>query len=210
MTIAQITRTIRLLIEQMVVEGKTLQEITDTVSLYTSNFSFAVRNKLEDFSFSETLLRNTASPAFRNDIGELYRNSQSQVARQSGRVVQDVNRILTDGFAAGKSTGQLMNELEYALNVRKDVMNTIIETSARGFDRVSTLASAEKAGISRFRYHGPKTNIRPFCEDLMELSARGESWTLDEIKKMDNGHGLPAHVHCGGYNCRHRWKPLFS
>ena len=210
MTIAQIIRQMRLMVEQMIVEGKSIEEIRDTVALFSSNFSFSVRNKLEDFTVSETLFRSTASPSYRNDVGELYRITQAQVARQSGRVIQDVNRVLTDGFAAGKTTGQLLNELEYALNVRKDVLNTIVETSARGFDRVSTLSIAERAGITQFRYDGPKSNLRPFCEDLMKRSERGESWTLDQIKQMDNGHGLPAHVHCGGYNCRHRWKPLFS
>lgn len=211
MTLNQIIRTLRLEIESMIVQGRSIDDIKTFVALYTTNTNFTVNDSINELvKSSETLLLQTATPLYRSEVAELYRQTQSSVARMNGKVVEDVTSILTDAFAKGKSVSEIAAELQYKLNVRKSSIQTIVETTGRGIDRVSTIATAEKAGITSFRYDGPKTNIRPFCEDLMKRSERGESWTLDQIRAMDNGQGLPVHVHCGGYNCRHRWKPVFS
>jgi hypothetical protein len=35
-----------------------------------------------------------------------------------------------------------------------------------------------------------------------------EIYTEAQIAKMDNGTDLPVAVYCGGYNCRHHWRPV--
>lgn len=63
-----------------------------------------------------------------------------------------------------------------------------------------------------------KTESRPFCKNLMTLS-KFKSWTLDDIRLMNNGQGLPVFLSRGGwYNnpdtgrteprCRHQWKQV--
>lgn len=211
MTLNQIIRDIRIAAEFMVAEGRDINEIKTFVTLSLLQTNRVVSDEINDMLQSVELLSlGTATPLYRSEISELYRLTQSAVARQNGVIVKDIENILVDGFAKGKSSETISAELEYKLNVRKSSIQTIVETSARGFDRVSNITAAEKAGITSFRYDGPKTNIRPFCEELMKRSERGQTWTLDQIRAMDNGQGLPVHVHCGGYNCRHRWKPVFS
>jgi hypothetical protein len=60
----------------------------------------------------------------------------------------------------------------------------------------------------RYRYVGPPAKdplIRPFCEHLMDRSAKGSSWTRAQIDAMDNEQLDNVFVTGGGYNCRHQW-----
>jgi hypothetical protein len=77
---------------------------------------------------------------------------------------------------------------------------TIVNTLRLGRSRGSALDKALQSGVTRFKYVGPSFNIRPFCKDHL-----GKTYTIDEIKLMDNGQGLPVAEFCGGHNCQHRW-----
>jgi hypothetical protein len=90
-------------------------------------------------------------------------------------------------------------------------LNSSIKTEANtlraGFARATQFASAKALDLDLFLYIGPDDDItRPFCEDL--LSRDPPIYTLDEIDRMDNEQGLDVHEFAGGYNCRHRWRPI--
>ncbi len=58
----------------------------------------------------------------------------------------------------------------------------------------------------RYNYNGPLDKLnRPFCLRMERLSRAGKTWTRTEIKKMNNGQGLPVLTTCGGNRCRHTW-----
>jgi len=46
---------------------------------------------------------------------------------------------------------------------------------------------------------------REFCAAHID-----KVYSLGEVENMQNNFGQPALVYCGGYNCRHRWAPVFG
>lgn len=100
-----------------------------------------------------------------------------------------------------------------------DTIRTRLRNSGMGYAAASTLAntaiaqydndvlvkSAEEAGINYFLYDGDiSDNTRRFCREHLK-----RVYTIEELKKMDNGQALPVDTSLGGYNCQHYLTPLF-
>lgn len=79
---------------------------------------------------------------------------------------------------------------------------TIARTALAAFDRADTVRQAAMAGVKKFRYVGPGAS-RDFCQHHLR-----KTYTLEEIKKLNNGQGLPVLYYGGGWNCRHTWEPV--
>lgn len=214
MTTIQIIQGLRLLIEKMVTEGKNTESINIAVRLYLqqNNLSSALLTEVLTNAQEQirTLGKTTMTPSLRAATQSLYANMSNGVVRIKSQIVSDIENSLQDGLRNGNSSKEMLDVLTYRFGISSGKSQTLIETTVRGFDRASTFAAANNAGITTFIYDGPSSNIRPFCEDLIKRSSRGEKFTLADIERLDNGQGLNVIVHCGGYNCRHRWKPLFS
>jgi hypothetical protein len=78
------------------------------------------------------------------------------------------------------------------------------------FDRSITINMSLEAGAERFKYYGPDdSKTRPHCDKYV-----GKTLTIDEINEAWSGEwsgkrsGSPFVV-AGGYNCRHRFRPVF-
>lgn len=213
MTTIQIIQGLRLLIEKMVTEGKNTESINIAVRLYLqqNNLSSALLTEVLTNAQEQirTLGKTTMTPSLRAATQSLYANMSNGVARIKSQIVSDIENSLQGGLRNGNSSKEMLDVLTYRFGISSGKSQTLIETTVRGFDRASTFAAANNAGITTFIYDGPRSNIRPFCEDLIKRSSRGETFTLADIERLDNGQGLNVIVHCGGYNCRHRWKPLF-
>lgn len=83
-------------------------------------------------------------------------------------------------------------------------VKTELNTAGMAFQRLTHIKKAEKAGITKFLYVGPDDErTRPFCAEHVD-----RVYSLEEIRAMDNGQGLPVEVYGGGYNCRHHWRPI--
>ncbi|MFA6470118.1 MAG: hypothetical protein WCW35_14580 [Bacteroidota bacterium] len=81
---------------------------------------------------------------------------------------------------------------------------TLANTSLAQFDNATMFEFAQQAGINKFLYDGVlHEHSRLFCREHL-----GVKYTVAEIKKMDNGQGLPVETSCGGYNCTHFWTPV--
>ncbi len=61
------------------------------------------------------------------------------------------------------------------------------------------------AGVKYLRYSGPKGTERPFCKLHIE-----KVYKFKEVEEMLNNFNQLALIHCGGYNCRHRWDSMFG
>ena len=78
---------------------------------------------------------------------------------------------------------------------------TIAQTKYMEYIRTSNEIIADEAGLDRRLYVGPvDSKIRPFC-----LARVGDIFTVEEIRKMNNGQIPDVLINGGGYNCRHRW-----
>lgn len=90
------------------------------------------------------------------------------------------------------------------LNYTKTELNTALIS----FSRTVNLVQAESVGIDNYLYIGPYDKItRPFCRKVLSMKSP-PIYSMAEIKTMDNDQGLPVAVYGGGYNCRHRWRPV--
>ncbi len=98
---------------------------------------------------------------------------------------------------------------------------TEIETATSAMSRAVTARKADEAGLTYYRYFGPNDSVtRPFCDyvlgDVAKLPKRvqvpvqrdSRVYTRDEIDRMSNGQGLDVLTYCGGWNCRHQWRPI--
>lgn len=129
---------------------------------------------------------------------ELFR-FQNQFARAKGRIQDDVNYIVSRGLRKGRDKADIRNELIDRLGVLNYHAETIVRTAKSGFAGIDDIHQATDDGNNLLTYIGPPGE-RDFCENHL-----GKTYTIAEIKKMDNGQGLPVLYYKGGYNCRHQW-----
>ncbi|SHK67173.1 CdiA C-terminal domain-containing protein [Rhodothermus profundi] len=134
---------------------------------------------------------------------EVLRWAGADVARAASRIQEALLRELTVLLARDAPRRELertaRRHLERIIRRGERYMFTVANTALAGLDRIQSFSDAKQAGIQRFRYVGPPP-IRRFCKEHY-----GKIYTLEEIKKLDNGQGLPVWIYGGGYNCRHRW-----
>lgn len=117
--------------------------------------------------------------------------------------VGDVRGAVLDSVVAGVAVNPL-DILSTAEGRNFANLATEINTTLMAYQRIVHFEKADKAGIDKFLYVGPDDDItRPFCAEHVD-----QIFTRDEIDAMDNGTDLPVSIYCGGYNCRHHWRPV--
>lgn len=85
---------------------------------------------------------------------------------------------------------------------------TELNTALLSFSRMTIAVQSEALGIDEYIYLGPFDKItRKFCQSVL-TSKSPPIYTSAEIKALQNDSGLPVSIYGGGYNCRHRWKPV--
>lgn len=121
----------------------------------------------------------------------------------------DEVRQAIDRGLAGLPLDEVISEVSERLDVSISRSNVLVEAAIRAAYQRATLIAAENAAQGTgepmaYLYDGPEDQkTRPFCQTVI-----GEAFTLEAIKRLDNGQGLAVEVHRGGYNCRHRWSPI--
>lgn len=124
------------------------------------------------------------------------------VSKNISKHVSDLKGVLMRSYI----TGTIPEYEELRASTDRGVFRRIdaeLNTSVAGLQRTITLSKADEAGIERFLYDGPLDQVtRPFCQKHV-----GKVYTLEELKGLDNGQGLPVEIYLGGYNCRHRLIP---
>ncbi len=117
--------------------------------------------------------------------------------------IGDVRNVVLDAVIAGKKIkpSEILPQAEGKTLAN---LETEINTTLMAYQRVLHLEKAKKSGVDKFLYVGPLDSInRPFCKKLV-----GKIITREEIARLDNEQGLPVSIYCGGYNCRHHWRPV--
>lgn len=127
---------------------------------------------------------------------------ESDFGKLDGHIRESIRRTVTAGLIEKQSLRDLTDSLVHELNKNKNWADAVAHTSKIGLSRTKTILQADVAGIKEFKYSGPGAQ-RDFCKDHL-----GKIYTIDEIKNMDNGQGLPVLNFCGGYRCVHRWQPV--
>ena len=153
------------------------------------------------FDWINSRLQNSED---QNAVRGIVNQSAADYARTGGVIRQSVVRAVERGIASNAPTSEIENDVAHQLRRYKSSAATITNSALGAFDRANTFRLAGTAKIQQFRYSGPGPE-RAFCAAHL-----GRVYTLDEIRALSNGQGLPVQFYCGGYNCRHHWEPVFE
>ena len=91
-----------------------------------------------------------------------------------------------------------------AILKRKDLGDheaaNLAQTSLSQFDNAIHVEYAQQAGFNTFKWDGPPTIS---TSHFLCIENVGKSFTISELKGMDNHSGLPVETSLGGFRCRH-------
>lgn len=144
----------------------------------------------------------TPAPEDRAATTAILTTTANQFATASGGIQKSVVDIVARGFAKNLTRSEIANLLEHELGKAAATSRTIAQTATSAFGRANVFHQASDAGVTKFKYSGPGAD-RQFCRANL-----GRIYTLQDLRKLQNGQGLPVEYYCGGYNCRHRWLPV--
>ena len=148
--------------------------------------------------------------------------------RFGGDIVDTLHSSLMDSVVSGERYADTVAALEETLLGMGEEPSrfeararTLANTLTQAFDRTVTNRRAAEADVDTFVYLGPEDSLtRPFCRAVLDGGGDAEFgvpekdedppvYALDEIEGMDNGApGLPVMQFGGGYNCRHKFRPI--
>lgn len=174
----------------------------------TANLDATVRDAYKDLlklSADEMDARDIHSDLHPSDVRAFessYQNVSVWFETASRASARSVFNALMNFVVTG-SQGQIL-EFVANMNAEKYIRygNTIIHSHLNAFYQQANNIRASRAGVVRYKYSGPSPR-REFCAAII-----GKTFTVDEIKQMDNGQTGDVFHTCGGYNCRHRWVPI--
>lgn len=116
-------------------------------------------------------------------------------------VLDEVSR----GIRKDLPTAEVARAIQSRIDVTENVSKTLARTANVGIANAKRIQDGRDAGLQFFQYGGSQSPEREFCKANVN-----RIFSLEEIRAMDNGQGLPVEFFCGGYNCRHFWIPVAS
>ena len=197
------------------------------------NFEFALMNKrnieqvltysgfyqyVSDYVSSEQDLIDNAVKQFRifdykSRIGGTSRTAINAMQKMNYDTIASIGQQATDklynAIYQGLITDTGLNEAipmiraiaEKEIGEKLSYIKTVADTEMMKFNRTVINSIAEQTGWNERLYIGPVDGIiRKFC-----LKHVGKVYSIEKIKKMDNGQLPNVLVTGGGYNCRHTW-----
>ena len=145
---------------------------------------------------AEATVRAVAA-AVLDDIVPIWANAADEI------------RKAIDKGLTGQPLSRVMSEVADRLDITIGQSNVLIEAAIRAAYQRATILEAEAGAQGTgepmgYLYDGPDdAKKRPFCRAVI-----GRVYTLEAIRRLDNGQGLPVETYRGGYNCRHRLSPI--
>lgn len=147
-------------------------------------------------------------------VETLIKFDTETVTTQLTRYIDDVRGMLVRAVITGQTPSfeDVHNE---SFSIGQ--LQTEVQTLFSSFSRTVIAKKAKDVGFTKFEYLGPLDKVtRDFCLHVLEGEADGVDiptrpdpiYTIDEIGRMDNGQMGDVMANCGGYNCRHQWRPV--
>lgn len=162
---------------------------------------------------ASTGVRATFAAADLEVLHEIIRFDEQVISNKVAQYIGDLKPVMMRSILGGQkidaeallggATPTLVNQVQ-----------TEVDTALKAFSRSIVTSKAKESGFDYFEYLGPDDSVtREFCQDVLEgnypgLERSEPIYTVDEIESMDNGQDLPVMEYCGGYNCRHQWRPI--
>ena len=196
----------------------------DLIGLVNRQYNTAVKRIVGDFdSISKHIEKSYRSlgeaakfTGIDRRMMDVLKNDTYNQFRQFGVEAQDrVSRAMYDNVIAKGSFSDLVNNIKGVLLPHKDVRGKSMASyadqyaadSVMNFHNKVNVSKAEDLGMNEFLYVGDIIETtRSFCAARaggVYTRAEIESWTHDWVGKSG-----PPMVYCGGYRCRHHWRPI--
>lgn len=158
---------------------------------------------LKDFQQGHgTTIQNT----LKAELNKIIQREQTIFSNNAKKAQSIIAKSLQESAVQGKDWESIVRRSLQKLNFEERHINTEIETTKAALNnlkRFKDFAETEREDL-HLRYEGPEPE-RNFCSIHYN-----KIYKLEEVKEMINDFGQPAFTYCGGYNCRHRWVPVFG
>jgi len=158
---------------------------------------------LKDFQQGHgTTIQNT----LKAELNKIIQREQTIFSNNAKKAQTIIAKSLEESAAQGKDWESIVRRSLQKLNYEERHINTEIETTKAALNNLKRFKDFDQ--IERedlhLRYEGPEPE-RNFCSIHYN-----KIYKLEDVEKMTNDFGQPAFTYCGGYNCRHRWVPVFG
>lgn len=141
----------------------------------------------------------------RGTIDDLSRPILQGISRLGEVLETTVLDEVSRGIRKDLPTAEVARAIQSRIDVTENVSKTLARTANVGIANAKRIQDGKDAGLQFFQYGGSQSPEREFCKANVN-----RIFSLEEIRAMDNGQGLPVEFFCGGYNCRHFWIPVAS
>lgn len=201
-------RAIRKLVREAIASDATAADIEGRIAEYlrgiSTNLAATLREELQATGEDQFawITDRTIGDAARRDAITILRRADGSFADMSRGTNVRVLRAVMDGLRKDETISQIEGRVRQAVRGQQHVAATIARTAVGAFDRADVIRKGVLAGVTKYRYAGPKPQ-RAFCGDHY-----GKEFTEAEIAAMSNGMGLSVRLYCGGWRCRHYWEPV--
>lgn len=176
-----------------------LKEIDELFKRYAGNDDFKKQFLADVTNQYDWIKERRISPEERKAIATELSRHQGQFARSKRYANNKVKSLVVKGLRKGEDSATIKKKLTRRLGVLNYHANAIVRTAKSGFSGIDNIHQFEEAGIELLTYTGPPAE-REFCK--LHL---GKTYSIAQIRALDNGQGLPVLYYEGGYNCRHSW-----
>lgn len=113
-------------------------------------------------------------------------------------------RASLQSISVGVPVAQALTPLAQRLEQSTGRQLTVARTQLASVGRSAQASAAAELELDLYLYTGPRDGVtRDFCRPLINK-------VVDEkqMRRLNNGQGLPVKTYGGGYNCRHSWSPI--
>lgn len=208
---------IRSLVEKYFAEGKADKLKTEGIAelktlLRRNNIPFSqVRNQINPLikKIEKELYGQFASErlqpfeaGLRSELKKIIDNTSHAATVSQQKIRLELIKLLNE------QTGSIEAAIEKRLRrikIEERHIETEIFTTKLALNNLKRAAEFKNGGVQHLRYAGPSGTERPFCKEHIN-----RVYKIQEAEKIKNHFGQPALVYAGGYNCRHRWVPVYG
>jgi hypothetical protein len=187
-------------LESMAVTDDVEEHILSLQDIF--DLQFEMSQRLFELSGKQDAPLSSSRETKRNLV--VFVNSREQMVRAATtRYIDEVRQSLVDSILSGETISDFDLVDVPASKVFNDI-EVDLKTSNSVYDRIVQTEMAKKAGITNVLYAGPRdSRNRPFCAERVN-----NIYPMEVVYTWDNGQGIPAHLYCGGYGCRHVLVPV--
>ncbi len=143
--------------------------------------------------------QRTMTLAEQQDVLTILQVSAPQFALVGGNIETAVVEEVVRSIREGLPSDEIESILARQFSKGRARAQTVTVTAMQAFGRSARFRDAEAGGVLRMKYVGPPPE-RDVCRRWYH-----RSYTIAEIRRLDNGQGLPVDKYGGGFRCRHQW-----